>query len=212
MKKRVVTVGLSMAISLSATFISFAGQWRQSEVNWGWWYQNDDGTYPVNQWVWIDGNNDGIAESYYFDSNGYCLQDTTTPDGYTVNASGAWTVNGAIQTQAVAAQTTEIQGTATDTQMEHVQAIMPKAVDAGGYMNYSPEGLNLDESQSVTYDNCVSYWVENPRMSEDYVKEMLNENHFPSLTEEQRLGMIKGVLTKYPHNPAETIPYEDWEW
>lgn len=201
-------VGTTFTLSMLLSFTSLAA-WQQDTA--GWWYQNDNGGYPTNCWQWIDGNNDGIAESYYFDSNGYCLQDTMTPDGYTVNASGAWTVNGAIQTQAVV-QTSETQGTATDTQMEQVQAIMPVEVDAGGYMNYSPEGLNLEESQSVTYDNCVSYWVENPRMSEDYVKEMLNENHFSSLTEEQRLGMIKGVLTKYPHNPAETIPYEDWEW
>ena len=54
----------------------------------------------MNSWQWLDGNNDGIAESYYFDGNGYMLANTTTSDGYTVKADGAWTVNGVVQTQA----------------------------------------------------------------------------------------------------------------
>lgn len=40
-----------------------------------------------------------IAECYYFGPDGYCLINTTTPDGYTVNADGAWVVNGVIQTK-----------------------------------------------------------------------------------------------------------------
>ena len=62
---------------------------------------NDNGNYAANGWYWIDGNNDGIAESYYFDNTGILARDTTV-EGYTVNADGAWTVNGEIQTQNVA--------------------------------------------------------------------------------------------------------------
>ncbi len=51
-------------------------------------------------WQWLDENNDGIAECYYFDEGGHKLTGTTTPDGYTVNADGAWVENGAVQTQA----------------------------------------------------------------------------------------------------------------
>ncbi len=54
-------------------------------------------------WQWLDENNDGIAECYYFDDNGSKLTGTTTPDGYTVNADGAWVENGAVQTQASSA-------------------------------------------------------------------------------------------------------------
>lgn len=64
-----------------------------------WWYDNGNGSYPSNCWQWIDGNGDGTAESYYFDHNGWLLTDTTTPDGYTVNASGAWVQNGVVQTK-----------------------------------------------------------------------------------------------------------------
>lgn len=87
---------MSAAISSSA----YAGVWQQDTT--GWWWQNDDGTYPANCWQWIDGNGDGVSEYYYFNENGYCLMNTTTPDGNTVNASGAWTVNGIVQTQIAA--------------------------------------------------------------------------------------------------------------
>ena len=75
---------------------AFAGTWKQDAK--GWWWDNGDGTYPTNCWKWCDGNGDGIAESYYFDANGYCLMNTTTPDGYQVNADGAWIENGVVQT------------------------------------------------------------------------------------------------------------------
>ncbi len=78
---------------------AFAGSW-QSDAN-GWWL-NDDGSYPANAWMWLDGNNDGIAECYYFNDNGYILSNTTTPDGKIVDAEGKWIDNGVVQMQQVA--------------------------------------------------------------------------------------------------------------
>ena len=45
----------------------------------------------------LDGNKDGMYECYAFDSNGYMYADTTTPDGYTVNKEGAWTIGNSVQ-------------------------------------------------------------------------------------------------------------------
>ena len=98
--KKLLVCGLVTAMTLSASLTALAGTWKQDHI--GWWWQEDNGSYPVSTWQWIDGNNDGIAECYYFDNLGYCLLNTTTPDGYTVNADGAWTVNGIIQTKSVA--------------------------------------------------------------------------------------------------------------
>lgn len=97
MKKNFVKV-LTLATLLSTFYplTSFAGEWKSD--NNGWWYQNDDGSYPKNTWQWIDGNKDGVSESYYFNENGYLLTNTTK-DGCTVNGDGAWTVNGVVQTQ-----------------------------------------------------------------------------------------------------------------
>lgn len=91
---KVLTVTALLSMLASSTV--FAGEWKSD--NNGWWYQNDDGSYPTNTWQWIDGNGDGISESYYFNENGYMLANSTK-DGYTVNADGAWTVNGVVQTQ-----------------------------------------------------------------------------------------------------------------
>lgn len=95
MKKfgRILTAAFLLSFSLTTT--AFAGTWKQDTS--GWWYQNDDGSYPKSIWQWIDGNGDGIAESYCFDANGYLYTNTTTPDGYTVNRDGAWMVDGIVR-------------------------------------------------------------------------------------------------------------------
>jgi cysteine-rich secretory protein family./putative cell wall binding repeat len=80
---------------LSFCFTSFAGSWKEEDG--GWRYIKEDGSYPKSQWMWVDGNLDGYAECYYFDESGRCLINRTTPDGYTVDTNGSWTVNGAVQ-------------------------------------------------------------------------------------------------------------------
>lgn len=83
MKKNFITVTLTTMIILATTsMVSFAGEWKQDGA--GWWYQNDDLTYPSSSWKEVDG------KQYYFDASGYMLHDTTTPDGYKVGADGAW--------------------------------------------------------------------------------------------------------------------------
>lgn len=54
-----VTAALSMTLGITA----FAGEWKQNAT--GWWYQNDNGTYPMNGLKEIDHN------WYYFDKTGY---------------------------------------------------------------------------------------------------------------------------------------------
>lgn len=77
-----------LVMSAVMTFPAFAGEWKND--NQGWWYQNDDGSYPVNQWQEIGG------KQYYFDGSGYMLANTTAPDGKRVGADGAM-----IQTESV---------------------------------------------------------------------------------------------------------------
>lgn len=99
-KARLLLAVLSLSAALS--FPVLAGSWQQDSI--GLKYQEEDGSYLINCWKWIDGNADGIAESYYFDANGYMLTNSTTPDGYTVDATGAWILNNIVQTQAVSSQ------------------------------------------------------------------------------------------------------------
>lgn len=89
--KKAIAIALATATMTSQAMTAMAAEWKQNEI--GYWYQEDNGLYPTNSWKWINGR------CYYFDSNGYMLANTTTPDGYTVDATGAWTVNGVVQTQ-----------------------------------------------------------------------------------------------------------------
>lgn len=97
MKKRLINLAIvSLIISIFFSMSVYAGEWKQDKN--GWWYQNDDGSYTVNGWQWIANPKDkGTAQCFYFDENGYNLYDTTTPDGYTLDHSGAWTVDGVVQ-------------------------------------------------------------------------------------------------------------------
>lgn len=115
MKKTWKTLILAGILSLSLSIPVFAGSWQSDAT--GYWYQNDDGTYPINCWKWIDNNNDGIAESYYFNDKGYLLVSITTADGYTVDANGAWIIDGVVQTQTVAASSIPTQPQKQDTQV-----------------------------------------------------------------------------------------------
>lgn len=71
----------------------------------GWWYENEDGSYCKNGWFWLDGNEDGEAECYCFDNDGYALVSlynlTSKAAGYDVNMDGAWVENGEVQVQPV---------------------------------------------------------------------------------------------------------------
>lgn len=78
-----------------STMTSMAG-WEQVGTQWK--YSNN-GAY-LTGWQWLDGNGDGVAECYYLDSNGIMAVNTTV-DSYMVNESGAWVVNGVVQTKVV---------------------------------------------------------------------------------------------------------------
>ena len=98
---RFAAVMMAAVMTAGTASTAMAAEWKQDSK--GWWWQNDDGSYPAASWQWLDGNHDGVAECYYFDQAGYMLSNAKTPDGYQVNADGAWVVNGAVQTKAVAA-------------------------------------------------------------------------------------------------------------
>lgn len=124
--KKLIGICLCMSMSLLFAMTAFAGEWRTGAApnESRWWYENDDGTFPSNGWFWLDGNRDGIEECYAFDENGWMYSGTTTPDGYTVNRDGAWTVLGTVRSRGVVpAATGNTQGEA---------AAIPITVQAGG--------------------------------------------------------------------------------
>lgn len=90
-------LAVTMVITMLAATPAYAGQWMQD--SYGWWWQNDDGSYIKNWSEWLDGNNDGIYELYYFDENGYLMLGPELFGGMVhVNENGAWMDNGVVQT------------------------------------------------------------------------------------------------------------------
>ena len=71
--------------------------WVKGNSKNAWWYDLGNGKYYMSSWQWIDGNHDGIAECYCFDENGWMFENTITPDWFTVNENGAWTVDNIVQ-------------------------------------------------------------------------------------------------------------------
>ena len=121
--KKIAALGLVIGVSVISNTCVFAAQEMTQASDGSWrtlpgagietWVQDELGWYrkfeittipPIISvvdyvgWHWIDGNYDGVGECYYFGENHYILTDTVTPDGYTVNADGAWVENGVVQT------------------------------------------------------------------------------------------------------------------
>lgn len=142
MKKRLIVLSMSIAMASSMSMTSFAGQWQQDTI--GWWYQNGDGSYFNNGWQWIDSDGDGLAECYYFDTNGYMLANTTTPDGNQVNENGAWTELGLVRTKAVT-DTTPIQSNA---EAENIPT---------GYSESGLSNIAIDILEHTRAENAARY-------------------------------------------------------
>ena len=73
--------------------------WVRGNSKNAWWYDLGNGNYYKSSWQWIDDNHDGIAECYCFDENGWMFENAITPDRFTVNENGAWTVDNIVQTK-----------------------------------------------------------------------------------------------------------------
>lgn len=189
--KRVAALVLAASMVLGSAFTSMAASWQQNAT--GWWWQNDDGSWPANTWQWLDGNGDGVAECYYFDSNGYMAANTTTPDGYQVNADGAWVVNGAVQTQT----TQPAQTTNTDVMTGY---------NADGISNAAIDILNHTQAENAKYGEIQTYegngsfgplvrvWYNNGLIAEYYTSGAAYHNGLPDrVYTETPNNIIRGI-------------------
>lgn len=152
-KKVVVTIA-ALATALVFSFPAYAGSWKQDQT--GWWWQDDDGSYPSSTWRWLDGNKDGWSECYYFDSSGYMALNTVTPDGNQVDGNGAWVVNGIVQSKFQ--QPTPSQQTEKENGDEFLEVVEERTsyriVDQDRYETLSDKTLNLVGGESVFWEKC----------------------------------------------------------
>ncbi|MFR3808922.1 MAG: hypothetical protein ACLTX3_08230 [Lachnospiraceae bacterium] len=85
MRKKMVNMLIAAAVS-----ICMACRTGKRETTWvkdgkGWWYQEDNGSWPANQWKQVNG------QWYWFDSNGYMATGWRQIGGtwYYLSGSGA---------------------------------------------------------------------------------------------------------------------------
>ena len=71
--KKAALIALPLCVLLSTQV--FAGEWKRDER--GWWYQREDGSYPINRWEKMEQN--GNTDWYYFDRDGYMVSNAITP-------------------------------------------------------------------------------------------------------------------------------------
>ena len=82
---------LIIVIILSLSFGAYALSIKDNRY----YYNNND--FYKSCWQWLDLNNDGVYECYYFNVLGHMTKNSTTPDGYRVNEKGEWVVDGIVQ-------------------------------------------------------------------------------------------------------------------
>lgn len=121
MKKTVKLLAAVVMLLTMFSMTAFAAGWTTGQgTNSGhWWYDLGDGTFYAGSeagpsWQWLDGNQDGVAECYAFDQEGWMYAGTQTPDGYMVNADGAWTEHGIVQTRNLSSENGTAGQTTTD--------------------------------------------------------------------------------------------------
>ena len=84
--KKALAIGMSV-LMLASTFtpvsVQAAGGWKQNKT--GWWWEEDNGSYPIKSWKNIGGT------WYYFDGNGYMVTGWLKLSGgwYYLTESGA---------------------------------------------------------------------------------------------------------------------------
>ena len=96
--KKAVYGAMTVVFCLLMSVIAYAGQWKQDDG--GWWYQNEDGSYPAAEWKWIDSDGDGVAECYYFYSDGYMAYNNDI-ENRNLNDDGQWVINDKVQQRIV---------------------------------------------------------------------------------------------------------------
>lgn len=155
MRKRLLMIVVAAAMTAMMSMTVFAGvSLDGTKGNWisndtGWWWQNEDGTWPHSGWFWLDGNEDGAAECYLFDGNGYMMTNTISGDGFRVNADGAWVdANGVVQTR----RTDSLTNPAV--QQPSVNTGVTTTTDNGGYNEYGCSNVAIEMLHNSREENA----------------------------------------------------------
>lgn len=137
--RRYIPALAALSLAMTTAFsITALANWHYDDG--GYFWEDEEGDRLKSQWAWLDGNQDGISECYYFGEDGYMLSSTVTPDGYEVDASGAWVVSGVIQTKVdPSAASSQDEAASSDTQAESASSDIPVSYTVGS-LTVRPQG------------------------------------------------------------------------
>ena len=195
MKKFSTVLVLSLMLSSFFALSAFAGAWLTAKD--GWWYRYDDGSYPTSQWVWLDGDNDGVSECYYFNEWGYLITNTHSPDGYYVDTNGAWVDSGRVQTRGEKKKNFSIYGNYRLKNQEYKTAIVSIYRDNYGKERIELNGANAEGTGMGEFISELHTMGDNNYISTDegegyvqWVKVKLNNDGTISITDSGNIGGI----------------------
>lgn len=87
--KKLLLIAMIASVLTLLCATSTSAVWFQDPVVGIVWI-HPDGTRAIGGSYWLDPDQNGISEKYYFDSNGALLISTGTPDFCVVNEKGQW--------------------------------------------------------------------------------------------------------------------------
>ena len=82
--KMIKFTGNTQSGAATGTVDKGPGFWASNDK--GWWIQYNDGSWLANGWY----QSPASGLWYYMGADGYMVTNTTTPDGYKVDANGVW--------------------------------------------------------------------------------------------------------------------------
>lgn len=141
--KKLRPILLLEIVSLLCVFSSipvYAGTWNSNTI--GWWYQEDNGTYPVSAWKYIDG------KWYRFDNHGYMLANNWLIEKhnyYYFYSDGSMAVNAWID---------DLFYVGADGKM-YTDTFTPDGYYVGGDGKYIPDEETQNPMAGI---NCTSMW------------------------------------------------------
>ena len=153
------------------------------------------GSYPVSQWKWLDGNKDGIYECYAFDANGYMYSNTTTPDGYTVNKDGAWTVGSSVQLKFqkdMENTSTADDNTASDNNSDSAQTVYTNEDMVGTFKINDEEREDYYELMIGSGDSIAAFYYDNDGESHVYSFAKISDTKYRDSSNSKTMTIVDG--------------------
>lgn len=161
MNKKLTAAVLAATLALASVIPAYAAVTRTRSTDDGrTLYYTDNGDnieYPC--WIWVDGY------CYYYQNAKNILKNTTTPDGYTVDAEGRWVIDGTVQTNGYGSYsmgTADYAGKSDDEIWDMMKAKLQPVflsgigLSGGATMSLAPNSIAFDIAYGAISGNDIT--------------------------------------------------------